>query len=583
MRRVGIILSFVVAQGLTLIAIVSPVWGTGWLTGFRNYFSNDQLAYAAIAVNVSNGNSPFVEPYTLQNVSYYPSLWYQIIGLVSRFTGVEVYSLWNLLGVAAICLTIALLGVIGYKLSNRAWAPILPALMLFIGTLSTITATYWYTSLDHHAVLWGAFGSFFTLNGEVIGLCINVVALAGLAWLGLVHSRLSRKRILFTAGVAGALIGLTANIQTYNFFTGITILAAWVCAYGLLRARSKKRTALTIGLVILVLLLGKPVSSVVGHIPMFALLLAALIPGALWVARRNMRLALTAAIPLVIFAAPQVLRTMLGLATRDPFLTYRQASTADLSVPISKALIAGLPVILLALACLIALIQARKTWLVSAMVALGFSWIVLTLNDLWGFSQEPYRFWLECFILTGFMTLTLLPIAFARPLALHGDTSNRDAWPIGILSVGVVVVLISTVDFVGFWMFAKEQGVYAAEDARSNAIRQVLDGKEGMLAAAPCIAPGELKLITGQPVAHYNAGLAWPTNPDDYKILVDPDRRHIGDPVALRAAQVRYVIADSKCDAQWTFSPQDRITQLRQVEYVDGATVQRISLLEVLP
>ena len=583
MRRVGIVLSFIIAQVLTLIALVSPIWDQGWLTGFRNYFSNDQLSYAAIAVNVSQGNSPFVEPFTLQNVSFYPSLWYDIIGVVSRASGVAVYSLWNILGVAAICLTIALLGLIGYRLSHRAWAPILPALMLFIGTLSTITATSWYTSLDHHAVLWGAFGSFFTLNAEVIGICVNIIALATLAWLGVVRQSLSRKRILVTAGIAGGLIGITANIQTYNFFMGLTVLAAWVCAYGLMRARSTKRTALTFGLLLLAFIIGKPLSSVIGRVPIYALLLAALLPGALWLARRDRRLALTVAIPLVVLAAPQVLRTMFGLLTKDPFLTYRQASTADLSVPISTALIAGLPVILLAVACLIALIQARKTWLISAFIGLGFSWIVLTLNDLWGFAQEPYRFWLEGFIMTGFMTLTLLPHAFARPLSLHGDTSNRDAWPIGILSIGVVVVLISTVDFANFWLFARDQGVFAAEDARSNAIRQVLDGKNGMLAAAPCIQPGELKLITGQPVAHYNAGLAWPTNPDDYKILVDPDRRHVGDATALRAAQVKYVIADSKCDAQWTFAPQDRITQLREAEYVDGATVQRISLLEVLP
>jgi hypothetical protein len=117
-RRVGIVLSFIIAQVLTLIALVSPIWDQGWLTGFRNYFSNDQLSYAAIAVNVSQGNSPFVEPFTLQNVSFYPSLWYDIIGVVSRASGVAVYSLWNILGVAAICLTIALLGLIGYRLSG---------------------------------------------------------------------------------------------------------------------------------------------------------------------------------------------------------------------------------------------------------------------------------------------------------------------------------------------------------------------------------------------------------------------------------------------------------------------------------
>jgi hypothetical protein len=130
--------------------------------------------------------------------------------------------------------------------------------MLFIGTLSTITATYWYTSLDHHAVLWGAFGSFFTLNAEVIGICVNIIALATLAWLGVVRQSLSRKRILVTAGIAGGLIGITANIQTYNFFMGLTVLAAWVCAYGLMRARSTKRTALTIGLLLLAFIIGKP-------------------------------------------------------------------------------------------------------------------------------------------------------------------------------------------------------------------------------------------------------------------------------------------------------------------------------------
>ena len=60
MRRVGQLLSFIGAQALTLVAVFSPVANEGWLSGFRNYFSNDQLSYAAIATNVSHGHFAFV-------------------------------------------------------------------------------------------------------------------------------------------------------------------------------------------------------------------------------------------------------------------------------------------------------------------------------------------------------------------------------------------------------------------------------------------------------------------------------------------------------------------------------------------
>ena len=82
--------------------LIGPLLGARWWSGFRGYFSYDQLSYAAIASNVSVGASGFVEPFTLTGTSYYPSLWYQWIGLSSRVSGLPVYLLWTILGLSLI-------------------------------------------------------------------------------------------------------------------------------------------------------------------------------------------------------------------------------------------------------------------------------------------------------------------------------------------------------------------------------------------------------------------------------------------------------------------------------------------------
>ncbi len=104
-----------VANALVVLAILlGPLIGEDWLGGFRGYFSYDQLSYAAIASNVSVGASGFVEPFTLTGTSYYPSLWYQVIGVLARISGLPVYVLWTVLGllvVSAAVLTCRVAGV----------------------------------------------------------------------------------------------------------------------------------------------------------------------------------------------------------------------------------------------------------------------------------------------------------------------------------------------------------------------------------------------------------------------------------------------------------------------------------------
>ena len=109
MRRVGIAAAYVAAQVMTLAVVIGPVAGQGWFHGFRNYFSNDQLSYAAIATNVANGHLALVEPFTRTGSLFYPSLWYQVLGLFSRVTGIPVEATWQLFGSLVVCVLIAFL------------------------------------------------------------------------------------------------------------------------------------------------------------------------------------------------------------------------------------------------------------------------------------------------------------------------------------------------------------------------------------------------------------------------------------------------------------------------------------------
>jgi hypothetical protein len=568
MRRVGLLLSFIGAQLLTLFAVVSPVANEGWLSGFRNYFSNDQLSYAAIATNVSHGHFAFVEPFTQTNSLYYPSLWYQVLGLFSHITGIPVHTTWNLLGTLAVCTLIGGLGVIALLISRKAWAPLTPTLALFVGTFATLTSGNWYTSLDHHAVLWGAFGTFFTLNAEVIGLCINGLAIGLLALAGFRRGHSGRSRILLLAA-SGALIGVTANIQTYTFFSGVALVAAWACAYSLITVRSKALSLTTFALLILMFAFGTPIADRVGQIPAFGLLLIVFAPGVFLLAKSRLRETAFFLLPLVILASPQVLRTALGLAGEDPFLTYRQGSSEDLGVPLQQGLLAGLPVLLVAATCALAFFVAKRPWLAASILGSVFTWITLSLNDVWGFGQEPYRLWIQGLILTALLAFTLLPRAIA-----DGFESHRARAPfLTLITIAGIAVVISLLDFPGFWRFANEQGVTSAEDSRSQAISQAATTAGTLVAAGPCIDSKFVKLVSDSRVAFENKGLAWAENRAAIQALI---RAQDSDEITasiLKEAKVGALLTDSACDVTLKFSPADNIAPDQVFDYeTDGGS-----------
>lgn len=575
-RHWSLTASFVVGQLITLAVTLGPLIGLPWWRGPRQYFSNDQLSYLAIADNVARGNFALVEPFTQTGNLHYPSLWYQTVGLVAFITGQPVWVVGQVLGMLLIGAAVATVGWVGWRLSTRVWAPVVPAALLLVGTLSTITAGYWYTLLNVHAVVWGPFGTLFVLNAEAIGVSIGAVAVALLLFVQFdaMRGRPHPALVLVVALLAGSL----ANIQTYSFFTTTALLAGWLAVRALIAYPSRSRTAATAGAVVAVLILGRALASAVGPLPTFGLLVAAGLLPATWPwIRANLSKALSIAVIYAVAAAPQVIHTLSGLLSDDPFLTYRQASTNALGVPLATGLVAATPLILFGIACALGLRGATNTPARSLLVATVIVVPILVFNDVWGFNQEPYRFWIQSAIILSFAFGALLPRALAETDVL-GNGRRLALIAVGALAVAVAVASLG--DVVGFFGYAREQGVIDLRDERATAIATITKGMSGLTAAGPCVDPQQLNLLTAAPVAFYNNGMAWPANRDAFTTLQDPSRG--ADAPALRAAGVQWVVLDTACEKTWVFTPAEQITDVASVPYSTGERTGEITLLRVL-
>lgn len=562
--------SFLTAQALSLWALLGPVSNADWTKGFRAYFSNDQLSYAAIAVNSSQSIGSSAEPLTGTGVSFYPSGWYHFLGLVNNVTGVPVNLLWQVLGLATIGIAIAILGLIAHTLSRRWWAPILPGLALFTGTLSIFIHDYWYTSLSAHAVIWGPFGTLFTLNSGAIALMGGTVALALILWHLLAPSR-SNTRIF----IAAALIGLLANLHTYAFFTTASFAAAFITITALITAKSRRRTVLVIAATGLVLVFGNPIAALIGPLPLFALLLLVAAIAAYPFIKSNLYTTFSLIALAGIAASPQVIRTLLGIASQDEFLAYRQGSSLDLGVPLIAAAVAAIPLILFAIYILFVsrVMPGRSQEVIySFFAATAIGAVIMSTNDLWGFNQEPYRFWLQYSIITGFLISILLAYALSFQQKRTG---------LAVLVVAVLLWLISLADFAGFFSYAREQGVLPTQDSRALAIqeltKEIPSGSRELILSSRCTDPQLLKLITSRPVAFFNYGLAWPDNREEIKNLTQADRMTGDTLIGLQAAQVGYVITDSNCDSDWAYT-EAGINMISITPYDSGAlTLWRVT------
>ena len=564
-HRLILAASYLGTQVIVLGVLLGPLLQHGWWRGFRNYFPNDQLSYAAIAITASNGTLTPVEPLTETGTSHYPSAWYLLLGMASAIFDQPVYRIWTILGLSAIGAGLAFLGWLTYRTSRLAIAPLLPGLFIVTGTLSMITANWWYASLTNHAVIWGPFGTFFTLNAEAVGLTLASVAL-GLVIIVMTSPEPRTITLLSAALILGAL----ANVQTYAFLTGTSLAVILTAVFTLLRFPSRQRLIATAVLLALVIASGPFLAEIIGPLPLFILILAAALPAAWPLLRLRPGITLLTLSVFVVAAAPQVLRTALGIATGDDFLTYRQQSTDDLGVQPLAAVTAALPLILIAAFSVVILIRSphspERTAFSALLIALGIGAVLMAANDRWGFEQEPYRFWLQYSIITAL----LLAVVTAWSIRQWRALDQR--WRIGTAAIGSIAIVtwvVSLADVRSFWSNVHQQGVIAVEDDRGRALQQLVSADEGLVLSSQCLDPQVLKLITGAPVVAFNRGLAWPDNRTEIDLMLGPERVGGSDPKVLARLGITAVVTDSTCEGDWNYADA-RVQPTAVAAYPDG-------------
>ena len=544
-------------------------------SSFRDYFPYDQLSYMSMVVNTAEGKSDALEPFTETGVNNYPHLWYVVLGHVSRLTGLDPLQAWAICGVGVQLVFVAVLALAIVVLSGRLWAGLLAPLPFLVGTFSSFSGSPdgWFQRLDAHAVLWGAFGTLFTINGETASLCLGGTALLVLlvTW---TRVRTPWVRTVLTV-VAAAMIGLMANIQTYSFLVTIYLVAFVVAAYWLVVVGRRWLWLVSGAGVLAVFVFGPGIADSAGPLVTLMFGLVPALPGLVVALVRSRGLLAVYGVVALAAAAPQLTATLGGVASGDPFLTYRVESSANLGVD-WRGVVAAAALWLPLLGIAAAGVARRRPLWVAYPVGVLVAWFLAASNDIWGANQEPYRFWLDTFVL---VCMTVLPVGaiVLRDLLADGPALA----PLARRAVGAVVTVavglaaLSAVDFVRFtqdddyhrlidYNTTRDQAMTAA----TRSIEDTLGGSgdaTGLLVGDPCTEPMQLKIATGVPVVNYNLGMAWP---EDRAAIdqVSADRTAgVLDLGHLRQANVRWVLTDSACTVNWESAYGD------QLERVDAA------------
>lgn len=576
---VGAFLTVALQQAGQLLAGRNPLFY------LRTQFWHDQLGYLAISADAANGNLDLTEPVTMTGVNHYPRLYYSVVGLLARVLGIPTVVSWNLLSFGLQFAAALTVGLVAAHLSKRWWVGLLAPAPFFTGVFAyLVTPGAWYSQLEAHAVLWGPFGVLFSNNAETAGLCVGIIAIGALVWAW--STKLPRWALVTITLVASASVGMLSSFQTYSFLTMTYLLTFGAAAAGIRLSRRPVRMLIISGaLVGVVFLAGPLLADRVGQLPtlMFGLLPA--FPGLVTAIVRSRGLVALAGVAAVAAAAPQVIFTLGGMISGDPFLSYRVASNHQLGI-VSWEALWGASVVLLALGVAFVLgLRAADTLTIavsgSALSALPF----LALNDVWGANAEPYRFWIEGILLGGILALLSLArvagLLFPRRKLDEPDiVKDSSAAPRRVdrrvLATGVLVVGLLWVGALPDWVNSLRdptmQAVWSPQSERESAINEMarsasIDPSDGLLTTELCIDNRTTKVTAGSPIANYHLGMAWPANREAIDAIITArDAREL-DFTAMAESDTQWVLTDSNCDSGWQTEYASELTMVASADY----------------
>lgn len=547
---------------------------------FRDYFVHDQLGYLAIVKNFSEGEFAAVEPDTETGAISYPRMYYEVIGIIARLTGWDPIVAWNVCGLAVQLALVGLLAAILIGVSRRWWVGLLAPVPFMLGTFSTYTVADWYTPLESHALIWGPFALLHTLNGETVSLSIAAICLLVLALLWLRPAR-PVTRVLLTTLICLVLGGL-ANVQTYSFIAAVYLLAFGLATWIILRGRHIVLAVLSAALIPVVFLLGPTVAETGGQLPTLVFGLLPAVPGMIALIVRSRGVVLLYCVAVVLGAAPQVVGTVNGIVTGDPFLAYRVESNSKLGVPFDIGMISGLALIVpLAVILVAAIMRRRPVWGAYA-VGGALAWTLVATNDVWGANAEPYRLYMDVFFMLAATIVPVLVMVFAGLWnARTADAPAADAAPVtlhtgrhavirprrarGTASRWVVIVAaplvigVAAVSLTDWWVFSRSDVAAALmvtdtpKDlaATELALQSAQEHPDALIMVDFCIDPRVLKVTSGVPIAYYHLGMAWPTEYDAVATIVSSRLGGNLDRDAAITANATQVLTDSECGDFW--------------------------------
>ncbi|WP_040158611.1 hypothetical protein [Nigerium massiliense] len=561
------------------------------LTHFRTFASGDQLGYLAISANVLDGQSPRVEPYTETGTNTYPPLYYTLIGLVAKLLHLAPATAWNATGVAIQATMAAVLALTLVRLSGRAWCALLAPAAFLTGTFSWLVGPDWFTHFDAHATLWGPYGVLTALNAESAGLALGIIGLCLLARAFLLDRPQRRQRAL-TLGAA-VLVGVIANFQTYSFLTFVYVVGAMVSTYALVRGHHVVSGIMSAFLLLALYLAGPLLAQRIGQFPLLVVGLVPFLPGIFWVLRRYAGTAVLTGLVCAAAAAPQILMTLHDLQARDPFLTYRVASSKNLGVTHPWTLVSMAPVALPLIGVAVVSLRRHSPLLAAGALGTLVAWPFGATNDVWGANAEPYRFWIDGFCIGAVVVaLSLAGLAGRRgaaplaPVEATGNPQDADAgdrasvatdaatptraeegadaadhgatrrFPSGrvVALCAAALFALTLPDYVRWAIDPRTTTTWDPANSRSQAItalaRTAIDGSGKLLLTDRCINPQYAKVTSGAPIAYYRLGMAWPADPAGISGALQ-ERNGSLSVGTIRRADIRYVLVDSACGTGW--------------------------------